>query len=284
MNRTEIIAEIGINHNGDIEIAKKLIDTAKFAGADMVKFQKRNIDKVYSQDYLNQKRESPWGTTQRAQKFALEFKREEYDEIDKYCKSVGMKWIASPWDLDSFKFLRKYNLPHQKLASALLTYNDLVLAMAKEEKHTFISTGMSTIEEIDKAVKIFEKYKCPYSILHCNSQYPMPDHEANLKMIPFLKERYGDFPYFRQVGYSGHEVGLITSIAAVVMGAEVIERHITLDRSMYGSDQSASIEPIGLYKLVEYIRTVETTMGDGIKRVTAEEEKCKAKLRRNKDF
>lgn len=279
MNKTFIIAELGINHNGSVMIAKQLIDGAKEAGADAVKFQKRNLDKVYSKAELDSHRESPWGNTNREQKAGREFGKVEYDEIDAYCKEVGIKWFASPWDLDSIEFLKQYNLEYNKIASAMLTHKELVHAIADQKKYTFISTGMSTLDEIQWVVDCFIHHGCPYELMHCNSQYPMQDKDANLLCIQTLQEEF-----YCKVGYSGHEVGLITSVAAVALGATSIERHITLDRSMYGSDQAASIELGGFKRLVEYIRTVELALGDDVKKITEAEEKCKAKLRRNNDY
>lgn len=269
-----ITAEIGINHNGNLQIAKKLIDGAVFAGCDAVKFQKRTIEKVYTKDVLDSPRESPWGTTVREQKEGLEFGQEEYDQIDEYCRAKNINWFASAWDIDSQYFLRQYNLKYNKIASAMLTHEELLNLVAEEGKYTFISTGMSTIEEIDKAVDIFRTKECPFELMHCNSTYPMPDGDANLKTIETLRKRYNC-----KVGYSGHEVGLITTCAAVALGATSAERHITLDRSMYGSDQAASVEIMGLYRLVSYIRTIEKTLGDGVKRITAKEEQVRMKLR-----
>lgn len=270
-----IIAEIGINHNGDLGIAKKLIDGAIFAGADAVKFQKRTVEEVYSKEELDKYRESPWGTTNRDQKMRLEFGEKEYDEIDRYCRMREIEWFASAWDVKSQKFLQKYDLKYNKIASAMLTHRELLERVAAEKKHTFISTGMSTMEEILEAVEIFRQVDCPFELMHCTSTYPMLDKDANLNMIPSLRKKFGC-----KIGYSGHEVGLITSCAAVVLGATSIERHITLDRSMYGSDQSASVEIMGFYKLVRYIRTVERSMGNGEKVVTLEEEHLKKKLRK----
>ena len=270
-----IIAEIGINHNGDIEIAKKLIDGAMFAGCDAVKFQKRTVEKVYSKEELDKHRESPWGITNREQKLGLEFGKEEYDEIDRHCKEKGIPWFASAWDLDSQKFLRQYNLKYNKIASPMLTHRELLEMVAEGKKYTFISTGMSTMEDIEKAVQIFKDAKCPFELMHCNSVYPMPPAQANLRMIPILREKFGC-----RVGYSGHEVGLIIASAAAALGATSIERHITLDRAMYGSDQAASVEVLGFYRLVSYIRTVESALGDGKKIVTPEEEEIKKKLRK----
>lgn len=272
---TFIIAEVGINHNGDVKLAKKLIDGAIFAGCDAVKFQKRTIDKVYSKEELDKQRESPWGTLNRDQKEGLELKKENYDEISGYCREKGMTWFASAWDTESQDFLRGYDLEYNKIASAMLTHRELLEKVAEERKPTFISTGMSSMDEIEKAVNVFRKAGCPFELMHCNSTYPMNDAEANLSLIPTLKKQFGC-----KVGYSGHEVGLVTACAAVALGAASIERHITLDRSMYGSDQAASVEVMGFYRLVNYIRTIEVAMGDGIKRVTGTEENIKSKLRK----
>lgn len=272
--RTFIVAEIGINHNGDMQLAKKLIDTAVVAGCDAVKFQKRTVDKVYTKEYLDSPRTSPWGVTQRAQKEGLEFGKKEYDEIDWYCKEKGIEWYASAWDIDSQKFLRQYDCKYNKVASAMLTNEELLNEIAEEKKHTFIATGMSTLEEIDKAVELFEKHNCPYELMHCNSTYPMPLEDANLKLIKVLADIYKC-----RVGYSGHEAGTLVSTCAVAAGAASIERHITLDRSMYGSDQKASIEPYELCKLVKDIRETEKIMGTGKKVLTAAEEEVKKKLR-----
>jgi len=274
MSNTFVIAEIGINHNGDMELAKKLIDWAVLSGCDAVKFQKRTIDKVYTQEYLDSYRESPWGTTQRAQKEGLEFNKEQYDEIDKYCKEKGIEWFASAWDIDAQKFLQQYNLKYNKIASAMLTNEELLKEVAKEGKHTFIATGMSNYEEIDRAVNIFNEYGCPFELMHCNSTYPMKNEDANLKVIETLRNKYKC-----NVGYSGHETGRVVSMAAAVLGATSIERHITLDRAMYGSDQAASLEVSDLQKLVKDIRTIESAMGDGEKRLTEAEQKVKEKLR-----
>ena len=271
---TFIVAEIGINHNGDLQLAKKLIDTAVVAGCDAVKFQKRTIDKVYTKEYLDSPRTSPWGETQRAQKEGLEFGKKEYDEIDWYCKEKGIEWYASAWDIDSQRFLRQYDCKYNKVASAMLTNEELLNEIAEEKKYTFIATGMSTLEEIDNAVEIFEKYNCPYELMHCNSTYPMPLEDANLKLIKVLADIYKC-----RVGYSGHETGTLVSICAVAVGATSIERHITLDRNMYGSDQKASIEPYELCKLVKDIRETEKIMGTGEKVLTEAEQEVKKKLR-----
>jgi N-acetylneuraminate synthase len=254
-----IIAEIGINHNGDMDIAKSLIKAAKDTGCDAVKFQKRSIDIVYTKEFLDSPRESPWGKTQRAQKEGIEFGLEEYQEIDRYCKEVGIEWFASAWDLDSQRFLRQFNCKYNKVASAMIVYEDLLREIASEKKYTFISTGMSSIQHIDRAVDIFRKTKCPFELMHCVSTYPMDDVDANLNRIKSLRDRY-----HCNVGYSGHEVGgLAISCAAAALGVSSLERHITLDRAMYGSDQSASLEIGGLNLLVSSVRKIEKAMGQG---------------------
>jgi N-acetylneuraminate synthase len=269
-----IIAEIGINHNGELKIAKELIDLAKSAGCDAVKFQKRTIDKVYTKEFLDAPRESPWGKTQRAQKEGLEFGAAEYDQIDRYCKEKEIEWFASPWDIDAFEFLKRYDLRHNKIASAMIVHRGLLQAVAKAGQHTFISTGMSTMEEIDRAVQIFRKENCPFELMHCVSTYPMRDEDANLNTIHTLRERFKC-----DVGYSGHEVGLAVSYAAAALGITSLERHITLDRAMYGSDQAASVEPGGLRMLVGAVRKIEQAMGDGQKRVIDAEVPIAKKLR-----
>jgi len=253
-----IIGEIGINHNGDIEIAKELIDVAANAGADAVKFQKRTIELVYTKEFLDSPRESPWGSTQREQKEGLEFGLEEYKEIDRYCKEKGIEWFASAWDLDSQDFLHQFNLKYNKIASAMIVYEDLFKAVASEGRHTFISTGMTTEEDITKAVEVFRSANCPFTLMHCISTYPMKDEDANLNSINTLRDKYNC-----DVGYSGHEVGLAVSYAASALGITVLERHITMDRAMYGSDQASSVEPSGFRMLVGAVRKIEQAMGDG---------------------
>ena len=270
-----ITAEIGINHNGDMEITKKLIDGAVDAGCDAVKFQKRTIDIVYTAEELDVPRESPWGDTNRVQKEGLEFGKEEYDEIDKYCKNNDIQWFASAWDLPSQKFLQQYDLKYNKIASALLTYDDLLEEVSKEGKHTFISTGMSTIEEIENAVNIFKKNKCSFELMHTNSTYPMKNEDANLNVMKTLRDHFNC-----DVGYSGHETGRVVSVAAVTLGATSIERHITLDYAMYGSDQAASINLFDLKMLVSDIKTVKSALGNPEKRVMETEIPIKAKLRK----
>ena len=274
-----IIAELGINHNGDISICKDLIDVASNAGCDAVKFQKRDIDLVYSKEYLSSLRESPWGTTQREQKEALEFSKDEYYEIDAYCKKKKINWFASAWDINSQKFLRQFDCKFNKIASAMIVNSSLLELVAKEKKHTFISTGMSTFEQIENAVEIFNKYNCPFELMHTVSTYPMRDEDANLKVIETLKNRF-----HCNVGYSGHESGLVVSYAAVAFGITSLERHITLDRAMYGSDQSASIEPNGLNLLVSGVRKIELSIGDGVKRIIEEELPIAKKLRAHIQF
>ncbi len=268
-----IIAELGINHNGDLETAKKLIDGAVRCGCDAVKFQKRTIDKVYAREMLDSPRESPWGATQREQKEGLEFGLEEYQEIDRYCREKSIPWFASAWDLESQAFLRSFDCRFNKIASVQLTNIPLLEIVAEENKYTFISTGMSTLEEIDRAVDIFRDAGCGFELMHCNSTYPMPTEDANLKMIDTLRQRYQC-----KVGYSGHETGLVISVAAVALGVTSVERHITLDRAMYGSDQAASVELVGLTRLVDMIRTVELSLGDGVKHITESEREVREKL------
>ena len=272
---TFIIAEIGINHNGDIEIAKKLVELAKSAGCDAVKFQKRTVEKVYSKSVLDSPRESPWGKTTRDQKLGLEFGKKEYDEINQHCLLYDIDWFASAWDIDSQLFLHQYDLKYNKIASAMLTNIELLETVAQEGKHTFISTGMSTIEEIKNAVDIFKKSNCSFELMHTNSSYPMKIEEANLMCIPMLKKEFGC-----NVGYSGHEVSAYrVSLIAASLGATSIERHITLDRTMYGSDQAASLEPPGLKRMIKDVRSVDSVLGDGEKRVWDSEIPVKKKLR-----
>jgi len=268
-----IIAEIGINHNGDINLAKKLILGAKEAGADAVKFQKRTIELVYTKEALKSFRESPWGKTLEDQKKGLEFNEKEYDEINKFCNNLKIKWFASCWDVESLNFLKKYDCGYNKIASAMLTNYPLINETAKEGKHTFISTGMHTIEEITKVVDIFKKLNCPFELMHTVSTYPMKIEDANLNMIKTLKELFKC-----NVGYSGHESGRAISVAAAALGISSLERHITLDRTNYGSDQAASLEISGLALTIDYVRTVEKGMGDGKKIILEEEKKIRKKL------
>jgi len=269
-----IVAEIGINHNGDISICKELIDVAVTAGCNAVKFQKRDINLVYTQEFLDSPRESPWGVTQRSQKEGLEFNKEQYIDISEYCSSKGIEWFASAWDTNSQNFLRQFNCKFNKIASAMIVDDSLLRMVAEEGKHTFISTGMSTYKDIDKAVEIFNIAGCPFELMHTISTYPMRDEDANLNLINSLRNRYEC-----NVGYSGHEVGLAISYAAAAMGISSLERHITLDRAMYGSDQSASVEPNGLNQLVGGVRAIEKAMGDGEKRLIGSEVPIAQKLR-----
>tara|TARA_Y100001978_G_scaffold74466_1_gene66739 strand:+ start:18394 stop:19239 length:846 start_codon:yes stop_codon:yes gene_type:complete len=274
MKEIYFIAEIGINHNGSIDICKKLIKVAKDAGCNAVKFQKRDIFSTYTKEFLEEPRESPWGHKQFDQKSGLEFGLEEYKIIDTYCQELGLDWFASAWDIKSQLFLRKFDLKKNKIASAMLVHKDLLELVAEEKKHTFISTGMSTYDDIAYAVDTFRKYNCPFELMHTVSTYPMLDEYANLKMIETLRKKFNC-----DVGYSGHEVGLAVSYAASALGITSLERHITLDRTMYGSDQSASIEPNGLTTLVRTVRKIEKAMGDGVKINLEEEKKISRKLR-----
>ena len=269
----KIIAEIGINHNGDVEIAKKLIGSATESGCDAVKFQKRDIDLVYSKEMLDSSRESPWGTTQREQKEGLEFNVEDYQEIQKFCTEKQIDWFASAWDVKSQKFLRQFDCRFNKVASAMLTHFKLLEIIAEEKKHTFISTGMHTLEEIGKVVDLFRSRDCPFELMHTCSTYPLEVKNANLRVISLLRERFNC-----DVGYSGHETGLAVSVAAAALGITSLERHITLDRSMYGSDQSASVEISGLRRLVTYVRAVELALGEKKKKVIDEEIEIRKKL------
>ena len=270
-----LIAEIGINHNGDMNLAKQLIDAASDAGFDAVKFQKRTIDLVYTQEFLDSPRESQWGTTQRDQKEGLEFSESQYREIDDYCKAKNIQWSASAWDVDAQKFLQQFDRSFNKVASAMLGHIPLLKLIAAEKKKTFISTGMSTLEELDNVVSIFREAGCPFELMHCNSTYPMKDEDANLLCIPTLQSRYKC-----DIGYSGHESSLIkVCTAAVALGATSLERHITLDRTMYGSDQAASIETNALRDFVNTVRAIPAVLGTGEKVMSEAEMKTREKLR-----
>ena len=273
-----IIAEIGINHNGDLSIAKKLIDIAKVAGCDVVKFQKRNPDVCVPEHQKSVMRDTPWGRMSYLEyKYKVEFDKNDYDEIDTYCKSRNIEWTASPWDLDSLNFLNQYDVPFIKIPSALLTDLNLIKQTTATGKKIIISTGMSTLQEVDDAVNAIKSINkdADYAVLHCNSSYPAPNDELNLKCIETLQERYNC-----EVGYSGHEFGLTTTIASICMGATIIERHITLDRTMWGTDQMCSVEPQGLIKLVRGIKELNLAIGDGKKVVTETEKPIKDKLRK----
>jgi N-acetylneuraminate synthase len=268
-----IVAEIGINHNGDVDLAKRLISVAVAAGCNAVKFQKRTVDVVYSAEELSRPRESPFGTTNGDLKRALEFGIDEYREIDAYCRAAKMPWFASCWDEDSVDFINKFDVPCFKIASASLTDDNLLRHTRVTGKPLILSTGMSTIEEIDHAVEVLGKENLV--VLHACSTYPAYYEELNLRLIPILRERYGV-----PVGYSGHESGIASSVAAAVLGACCVERHITVDRAMWGTDQAASLEPNGITRLVRDIRLVEQSMGDGVKRVIEREYPIIKKLRR----
>jgi N-acetylneuraminate synthase len=268
-----VVAEIGINHNGDLDIAKKLIDVAVAAGCDAVKFQKRTIDVVYSAEELARPRESPFGATNGDLKRALEFGQTQYAEIDRYCRAQGIAWLASCWDEASVDFIEQFHPPYYKIASASLTDDNLLRHHRRTGRAIVLSTGMSTAEQIDHAVEVLGRDEL--IILHTTSTYPSELRDLNLRVMRQLAERHGV-----PVGYSGHEVGLAPSVGAAAMGACMIERHITLDRAMWGSDQAASVEPQGVARLVRDIRAIELAMGDGVKRVIPEEVSIMKKLRR----
>ena len=273
--RIFIIAEAGINHNGDLALAKKLIDMAKEAGCDAVKFQKRDPDVCVPENMKSVMRETPWGhITYLDYKKKIEFGRDEFDVIDKYCKEIGINWSASAWDLESLHFLDKYKLPFQKVASALATYEPFLEEVARRKVLTYASVGMCNYDQIDTLVQIFKRKNCPLVLLHTVSTYPAKESDLNLMMIQTLMERYG-----LPVGYSGHEPSVSPSLIAGVIGAVAIERHITLDRSMWGTDHSASLELIGLKQLVSSIRKIDIVKGDGIKREIPEEKAIASKMR-----
>ncbi|MGQ4895205.1 MAG: N-acetylneuraminate synthase family protein [Candidatus Njordarchaeia archaeon] len=268
MNHVFIIAEIGINHNGSVDIAKQLISMAKECGCDAVKFQKRDVSVCIPAWKRNEIKETPWGRiTYFEYKKKLEFGQEEFDIIDDYCKSLGIDWFASAWDINSLNFLKKYDLKYNKVASAMLTNIPLVTEIAKEGKFTFISTGMSSLDDIEKAVSIFRRFDCPFALMHCVGSYPAKDNDLNLKMISVLKQRFRC-----PVGYSDHSRGVLAPALAVVLGACAIEKHITLDRTMFGTDQANSLEKRGLEIMVRDVRLVHSMLGDGIKRMLKEEE------------
>ena len=270
-----IAAEIGTNHMGSLKIAKEMIDVAVKAGCDAVKFQKRNVEKIYDQEFLDSPLESPWGKTQREMRLHREFSMKQFQEIDSYCKKKKIPWYVSCWDIESQIKIRKFKTKFNKVASAMLIHHNLLDVIVKEKKYTFISTGMSTMKQIEQAVKIFKKHRCPFELMHGHSAYPMPLEEANLKVIPKLKQKFNC-----KVGYSGHEVSsYLVCIVAVTSGATSIERHITLDRSMYGSDQAASLEIPGLMRMISDVRIVEKLLGDGIKKVWDSEIPVRDKLR-----
>lgn len=271
-----VISEIGINHNGDVDLAKKLITESKNCGADAVKFQKRDIDLVYDKNLLEEFRDSPWGKTQRAQKEGLEFGVKEYSEIDKFCKKINIQWFASAWDLKSLSFLDNFDLKYNKIASAMIVDLDFLNEVAKRKKHTFISTGMSNLSDIENAIKIFRKNECSFELMHCISAYPFDDTLANLNLIKEFKDKFNC-----KVGYSGHEKGgLAISYAAAALGISSLERHFTLDRTMYGSDQAASIEPKTFKELIGGVRKIEKAIsGDKNKKILEIEKPVAKKLR-----
>ncbi len=274
-NNIIVIAEIGINHNGSLNLAKKLMSLAKASGCDLVKFQKRNPEITTPDDKKNILRETPWGRITYLQyKKKIEFGKKEYDVINKYAKKIKIDWFASAWDLESQKFLRRYKFKFNKIASAMLTNIRLLEVVSKERKRTFISTGMSTIKEIDTAVKIFKKNKCDFVLMHSVSSYPSPEKDLNLKLLEKFKKKYRC-----DVGYSGHEPTLSPTIGACYLGAKVVERHVTLDRTMWGTDQSASLSPDGLRNLVRTVKKIPSILGDGIKKITLEEKKKIKELR-----
>jgi len=271
---TYIIAEIGINHNGDLDIAKEIIDAAVRAGVDAVKFQKRTPEVCVPKEQQGQMRDTPWGYISYLDyRYKVEFGEEEYREIDRYCREKGIDWCASAWDEESVDFLEQFNPICYKVPSASLTDHGLIKHMRSKGRPIILSTGMSTQDQIDAAVDAVGLDNL--AIMHCTSSYPCDPEELNLKMIHTLKDR---FPV--PIGYSGHEVGLVPSAVAVAMGAVLVERHITLDRAMWGSDQAASVEPGGFTKLVKYIRVTEQAVGDGVKRVYESEKSSLRKLRR----
>ena len=272
---TFVIAEIGTNHMGNLKIAKQIIDLAKDAGCDAVKFQKKNVEKIYTKKFLDSPMDSPWGTTQRQMRTHREFSIKQFEEINKYCKKKKIVWFASCWDTESQISMRKFKTKYNKVASAMLTHKKLLELIAKEKKYTFISTGMSSLKDIENAIKIFKKYKCSFELMHCHSAYPMPTEEANLSMISTLKKKFKC-----KVGYSGHEIGATNvSIPAVMLGASSIERHITLNRTWYGHDQAASLEPQGIRRLVRDIRIIEKIQGNGKKKIWPAEIPNQKKLR-----
>jgi N-acetylneuraminate synthase len=267
-----VIAEIGINHSGSTDTAKQIIDIAYECGANCVKFQKRDIDLVYTKEFLDLPRESPFGTTQRHQKEGIELTEDEYKEIDIYCKTKGIDWFASSWDVNSQEFLRKFDLKYNKVASAMINHS-IVDMILEEQKFTFISTGMATFKEIDEIVEKFNKVGCPFALLHCVSVYPCPDELCNLSIIPLLKQRYPGV----SIGYSSHALGILTQPIAVALGAEVVESHITNSRSAYGSDNPSSLEKDAFRRVVRDCRNVKTLLGKGYEKLISPEEEAIAK-------
>jgi N-acetylneuraminate synthase len=275
---TYIVAEIGINHNGDLEIAKKMIDAAVHTGADAVKFQKRTPEICTPPDQQKQMRETPWGYISYLDyRRKVEFGEVEYSEIDRYCREIGIPWMASVWDEPSVEFIGMFDIPMFKIPSAALTDHNLLQKTRQTGRPVIISTGMSTMDQIRQAVAVVGKENLV--ITHCTSAYPCKPEELNLRMIETLRREFPEIP----IGYSGHEVGLVPSVVAVGMGACFVERHLTLDRAMWGSDQAASVEPVGFERLVNYIRVAEASLGDGVKQVYESEKSSLKKLRRITD-
>ena len=271
-----LIAEIGINHNGDLDIAKKLIDMAKESKWDAVKFQKRDVKTVIPKHMWNVKKETPWGNISYLEyKNRLELSYKDFLEIDSYCRNLNIPWFASAWDLKSIEFLNKFDLKYNKIASTMLTNREFIEAVAKQQKLTFISTAMSTWNNIDYAVNLFKKYGCPFILMHCVGLYPCPINKLNLNMISTLKNRYPDV----EIGYSGHLPGSMDAIIAKVLGANYIEKHITLDRSMWGSDQSASIESNGLKYIRKHCDNIDKMLGDGKRKISDDEKLIAKKMR-----
>ena len=274
-SRVFVIAEIGTNHMGDLNIAKKLIEIAAKCDCDAVKFQRKNVEKIYNKNFLDSYLESPWGTTQREMRLHREFNDKQFLEISKHAKKNKIDWFVSCWYTESQLSMKKFKTKYNKVASAMLIHHKLLEIIAKERKYTFISTGMSTMKDIEKAIKVFRKYKCPFELMHTHSAYPMQIEEANLNMITILKKKFKC-----NVGYSGHEPNAISvSVPAVVLGASSIERHITIERTLYGHDQSSSLEPNGLTHLVSTIRNIEKIMGNGKKKIWESEKENMKKLR-----
>lgn len=270
-----VIAEIGTNHMGSVKIAKQIIDVSVTAGCDAVKLQKKNVEKIYTKEFLDSSLESPWGTTQREMRLHREFSDKQFKEIAEHCKRKKIPWFVSCWDVGSQIHMRKFKTKYNKVASAMLIHTQLLKVIAEERKHTFISTGMSTMKDIEKAVQIFRKYNCSFELMHCHSAYPMSNEEANLKLISILKKKFNC-----KVGYSGHETGATNiCIPAVMLGATSIERHVTLNRSSYGHDQAASLESAGLNRLVRDIRLIDKILGDGKKKIWESEKPNQEKLR-----
>jgi N-acetylneuraminate synthase len=270
-----IIAEIGINHNGDLSIARQMIDAAVHAGVDAVKFQKRTPEVATPPEQRNQMRETPWGYISYLDyRYKVEFGEEQYREIDRYCKEKGIAWMVSVWDQDSVDFMEQFDTPAYKIPSASLTDFDLIRKARATGKPLILSSGMSTMEQIHQGVKIADEKDL--LLMHCTSTYPCEPEELNLKMIETLRREFPDIP----IGYSGHEVGLVPTAVAVALGACMVERHLTLDRAMWGSDQAASVEPWGFETLVKYIRVTERSIGDGVKKVYASEQPSLKRLRR----